>query len=70
MPKIPGVNHLAAVRVFERIGYRIVREGKHIVMSNGETTLVIPRANPINAYTLAVIARDAGLTPQQFRRLL
>lgn len=35
MPKLPGVNHLAAVRAFEKIGFRIVRQGKHIVMSDG-----------------------------------
>jgi hypothetical protein len=32
LPKIPGVNHLDAVRAFEKAGFRIVRQGKHIVM--------------------------------------
>jgi hypothetical protein len=32
--------------------------------------LVIPRHAPINAITMGAIARDAGLTPQQFRELL
>ena len=35
VPKIPGVNHLAAVRALEKAGFRIVRQGKHIVMSDG-----------------------------------
>ena len=35
MPKIPGVNHLDAVRALEKAGFRIVRQGKHIVMSDG-----------------------------------
>lgn len=35
MPKLPGVNHLAAVRALEKIGFCIVRQGKHIVMSDG-----------------------------------
>ena len=39
-------------------------------MSNGQRILVIPRHNPINAITLGVIVRDAGLTPEQFRALL
>jgi len=32
--------------------------------------MVIPRHDPINAITMGAIARDAGLTPQQFRDLL
>jgi len=70
MPKLPGVGHQDAVRVFEKLGYRIIRQGGHIVMSNGETRLIIPRANPVDAYTMGSIARDAGLTPDEFRRLL
>ena len=31
---------------------------------------MIPRHDPINAITMGAIARDAGLTPQQFRDLL
>ena len=69
MPKLPGVRHLDAIRVFEKLGYRIIRQGGHIVMSNGETRLIIPRANPIDPYTMGNIARDAGLTPDEFRQL-
>lgn len=39
-------------------------------MSNGRSRLVIPRHNPVNAITMGAIARDAGLTPDQFRALL
>jgi len=35
MPKIPGVNHLDAVKALEKAGFRILRQGKHIVMSDG-----------------------------------
>ena len=58
------------MRVFEKLGYRIVRQSGHLVMSNGKVRLIIPRHNPINAITLGAIARDAGLTPEQFRGLL
>jgi predicted RNA binding protein YcfA (HicA-like mRNA interferase family) len=70
MPRIPGVSHLQAVRALQKLGYRIIREGSHIVMSNGESRLTIPRHNPINAYTMGAIAQDAGLMPDEFRRLL
>jgi predicted RNA binding protein YcfA (HicA-like mRNA interferase family) len=70
LPKIPGINHLAAVRAFERAGFSVVRQGKHIIMSDGTRILTIPRSNPINAFTLGGIVRDAGLTPEKFREFL
>jgi predicted RNA binding protein YcfA (HicA-like mRNA interferase family) len=70
VPKIPGVNHLDAVRALEKAGFRIARQGKHIVMTNGTRILVTPRNNPVNAFTMGGIARDAGLTVEQFRELL
>lgn len=70
MPRIPGINPEQAVRAFERLGYRIVRQGKHIVMSNGATRLAIPRHTPINAFTMGAIAQDANLSPQEFKKLL
>jgi len=70
MPKLPGINAQDAVRVFEKLGFRVIRQGKHIVLSDGLIRLTIPRANPINAYTMGAIARDAGLSPDEFRRLL
>ena len=62
MPKIPGVNHLDAVRALEKAGFHIARQGKHIVMSDGRRILTIPRHNPVNAITMGGIVRDAGLT--------
>ena len=64
------MKHLDAVRVFRKLGYEVRRESGHIVMSNGVTRLVIQRQNPVNAFTMGAIARDAGLTPEQFRELL
>jgi predicted RNA binding protein YcfA (HicA-like mRNA interferase family) len=70
MPKIAGIRHRDAVRVFEKLGYRVARESGHIIMSNGKIRLVIPRHDPINAITMGGIAKTAGLTPEQFRELL
>jgi predicted RNA binding protein YcfA (HicA-like mRNA interferase family) len=70
MGKIPGINHLNAVRALEKAGFAVVRQGKHIVMSNGSRILTIPRHNPVNAFTMAGIVRDAGLSESQFRDLL
>ena len=70
MGKLPGVNHLQAVRALETAGFRILRQGKHIVMSDGVRKVTIPRHNPVNAITMAGIVKDAGLTIDEFRKLL
>jgi predicted RNA binding protein YcfA (HicA-like mRNA interferase family) len=70
MPKIPGVNHLQAIRALEKAGFKIMRQGKHAVMSDGIRIVTIPRHNPINALTMGGIARDAGLSVEEFRKLL
>ncbi len=70
MPKLPGVNHLDAVRALEKAGFKIARQGKHIVMTDGTRVLSIPRHNPVNAITMGHIVRSAGMTNDEFRRLL
>ena len=70
MPRIPGVNHQDAVRVLQKAGFRIVRQGKHIVMTDNVRIITIPRHNPVNAFTMGGIVRDAGLTDEEFRALL
>lgn len=70
MGKIPGVNHQQAVKALEKIGFVVARQGKHVVMTNGALILTIPRHNPVNAFTMGGIVRDAGLTVEEFRSLL
>jgi predicted RNA binding protein YcfA (HicA-like mRNA interferase family) len=70
MPKLPGINHLDAVRALEKAGFRILRQSKHIIMTDGTRKLVIPRHNPVNAITMGGIVRAAGLTEEEFRKLL
>ena len=70
MPKIPGVPHQKVIRALEKAGFRIARQGKHVVMTNGIRILTIPRHNPVNAITLGGIVRAAGLSVEEFKRLL
>jgi predicted RNA binding protein YcfA (HicA-like mRNA interferase family) len=70
VPSIPGVNHLDAVRALEKVGFHIARQGKHVVMTDGQRIITIPRHNPVNAFTMGGIARDAGLSPDEFRKLV
>jgi predicted RNA binding protein YcfA (HicA-like mRNA interferase family) len=70
MPKLSGINHQRAVRAFEKAGFWIAREGKHITMTNGKRIITIPRADPVDAFTMAGIVTDAGLTIEEFKRSL
>jgi predicted RNA binding protein YcfA (HicA-like mRNA interferase family) len=70
MPKLPGLNHLDAVRALEKAGFHIRRQSTHIVMTDGTRIVTIPRHNPVNAITMGTIVRGAGLTIDEFRRLL
>ena len=54
-----------------RGGFRVAREGrKHVVMSDGNRFLTIPRSDPIDAYTMGGIVTDAGLGVGEFKKLL
>jgi predicted RNA binding protein YcfA (HicA-like mRNA interferase family) len=70
VPKLPGVNHLEAVRAFRKAGFTVVRQGKHVVMSDGSRFLTIPRHNPVNAFTMGGLIQAAGLTVDEFKALL
>jgi predicted RNA binding protein YcfA (HicA-like mRNA interferase family) len=70
MPGIPGVNHQDAIRALSKAGFRVIRQGKHVVMSDGTRQITLPRHNPIQSFTMGGIVRDAGLTVEESRRLL
>jgi predicted RNA binding protein YcfA (HicA-like mRNA interferase family) len=70
MPKLPGINHLKAVKALEKAGFYVARESKHIVMTNGTRIITIPRHNPVNAFTMRGIIKDAGLTIEEFKKLI
>ena len=70
MAGIPGVSHQRAINALLKAGFRVVRQGKHAVLTNGRIVITVPRPDPVDAYTMAGIVSDAGLTPKQFRRLL
>lgn len=70
MPKLSGINHLKAVKALEKAGFYIARQSKHIFMTNGSRIITIPRHNPVNAFTMGGIVKDAGLTIEEFKKLL
>lgn len=66
MPKISGISQRDAVRVFQKLGYRIARQSGHIIMSNGRVRLTIPRHSPINALTKVRLRRMRDLRQRNF----
>ena len=70
MPRVPGVNHLAAIKALQKAGFTIVHQGKHVRMRKGRVAVSIPRHNPIPPFTMGGIIVRAGLTVEEFRNLL
>ncbi len=70
MPKLPGIPHQRAVNAFKKVGFRVIREGKHVSMAKDDRIIIIPRNIPINAFTMAGIIKDAGLSIEEFKELL
>ncbi len=70
MPRLPGVSQKAAERALRKAGFELIRQGKHITMSDGVRVIQLPRHNPINSFTMGKIAKDAGFTPEEFKKLL
>jgi len=70
MPKLAGIQHQRAVKAFEKAGFSVIREGKHISMAKDDRIIIIPRNNTVNAFTMAGIIKDAGLTIEEFKKLL
>lgn len=44
MPKLPGIHHKDAIRVLQKLGWRVIREGKHTILGKGTDALPIPRS--------------------------
>lgn len=40
-----------AVNAFSKVGFRVIKQGKHIGMSDGKRRITIPRHKRINPYT-------------------
>jgi len=59
-----------AVRAFSKAGFRIVTRGKHLGMSDGSHRITLPEHKRLNPYTLRAIIKDAGLTDEEFKKLI
>lgn len=53
------------VKAFSKIGFKIIKQGKHIGMSDGARHLTIPRHNRVNPYNT-----DGSRTPISLKFLI
>ena len=58
------------VKALSKVGFKIVKQGKHIGMSDGTHRITIPRHKRLNPYTVQSIIKDAGSTDEEFKKLL
>ena len=75
MPKLPVVSGPEAIRALRRGGFKVDRQsGSHVTLRHPETnrraTVPCHSGRDLRAGTLRAVIRDAGLTVEEFRRLL
>ncbi len=67
MSELPRLSGQEAIRVFERLGFRQVRQkGSHVVLRKGARGCVVPLHSSLAPGTLRSAVRQAGLTVEEF----
>ncbi len=75
MTEVPSASYRKVVNAFERAGYVVIRQrGSHIRLRKAAgdkvLNLTVPAHTPVKKTTLAKIIKDAGLTVEEFKKLL
>ena len=67
MPRLPRVSGDQAIKAFERLGFRQVRQrGSHVVLRREDSGCVVPLHRELAVGTLRSALRQASVTPQEF----
>jgi predicted RNA binding protein YcfA (HicA-like mRNA interferase family) len=67
MPELPVISGRDALKVFQRLGFSMVRQkGSHMVLRRGSVGCVIPDHRELARGTLRSAIRQAGLTVDEF----
>ena len=70
MSKLPQISHDRVIRALRRRGFWILREGKHVSMTDGRNLVIIPRHKVLKTGTLHHILKGADLAVEEFLSLL
>lgn len=67
MPELPRISGKQAIRAFETLGFRQVRQkGSHVVLRRADRGCVVPLHTSLAAGTLRSAIRQAGITVDDF----
>lgn len=70
MTKLPQVSHVRVIRALERRGFCVLRQGKHVAMTDGRSLVIISRQPIIKPGTPRQILDAVNLTVEEFKDLL
>ena len=71
MPKLPHISGAQAIKALERLGFSVARQsGSHVILRKGSIGCVVPNHKEIKVGTLAGILRQAGVSADEFMRML
>ncbi len=71
MPKLSRVSGAEVVRALERLGFAVARQrGSHIVLRRGSSGCVVPNHRELKTGTLAGVLKQAGVSPEDFMKVL
>jgi predicted RNA binding protein YcfA (HicA-like mRNA interferase family) len=71
VPKLPHVPGSELIRALERLGFSRVRQkGSHVVMRRGPSGCVVPLHREVKTGTLAGVLRQAGVSVEEFLKVL
>ncbi len=67
MSELPRISGKEAIRAFERLGFRQVRQkGSHVVLRRGDKGCVVPLHSSLALGTLRSAIKQAGMTVEDF----
>ena len=74
MPKLPAISYKKAIKCFEKLGYRVIRQkGSHIRLHFTNTSkepLTFPAHRTLGKGVLRKLLRNAKITVEEFLELI
>ena len=71
MSKLPLLSWRDVVKALSKAGFRAVRQkGSHIILAKNEYVIPVPKHREIKRGLLLAIIEEAGLTKEDFLKLL
>ena len=67
MPELPHISGRKAIKIFESLGFKIVRQkGSHVVLRKGNKGCVIPIHKELAIGTLRSAIKQSAITIEEF----